>query len=76
MTGRKVVYMSADKAKENRIRKQLRKMGYALKSRTIPIAIIGGHRVLDTKYTVVDANNVIVAGEFVMSLDEIEKAWL
>ena len=61
------------KMTENVARKKLNKMGYKLARRTSP-AVVGGYG-KETKYSIVDENNVLIAGEYVMDLDDVER-WI
>lgn len=58
---------------ENRARKELSKMGYKLTRRTSP-AVVGGYG-KETKYSIVDENNILIAGEYTMDLDDVER-WI
>ena len=58
---------------ESTARKKLEKMGYKLTKRTAP-SVFGGFE-KETKYSIIDANNVLIAGDYVMDLDDVEK-WI
>ena len=60
---------------EREVRAKLKKMGYSLKTKRVPVAEIGSETIFDTRYLIVDANNVLVTGEQGLSLDEIVEGW-
>ena len=56
---------------ESTARRKLNKMGFALKRKTFT-GVTGGKEV---RYSIVDQNNGLVAGEFTMSLEDVEN-WI
>ena len=64
---------------KRKIRKELKKRGYKLVSKNVPMYSMpsfGGEVIKEKRYSVADASDFLVTGEFTMTLDEVVEGWL